>query len=72
MSGKPSYNISVPALRLSILLIELESTVNEILLLISSLSDHDLYGVAWYEQWTLGRMIHTTQHHTNHGHLSLK
>ncbi|MEZ8267663.1 ClbS/DfsB family four-helix bundle protein [Vibrio cyclitrophicus] len=39
------------------LLIELESTVNEILLLISSLSDHDLYGVAWYEQWTLGRMI---------------
>ncbi|EGR2232552.1 ClbS/DfsB family four-helix bundle protein, partial [Vibrio parahaemolyticus] len=31
--------------------------VNEILLLISSLSDHDLYGVVWYEQWTLGRMI---------------
>ncbi|GIU18451.1 ClbS/DfsB family four-helix bundle protein [Shewanella sp. MBTL60-007] len=39
------------------LLIELESTVNEILLLISSLSDHELYGVEWYEQWTLGRMI---------------
>ncbi|EKO3629331.1 ClbS/DfsB family four-helix bundle protein [Vibrio metschnikovii] len=39
------------------LLIELESTINEILLLISSLSNHDLYGVAWYEQWTLGRMI---------------
>ncbi|HCE1656942.1 TPA: ClbS/DfsB family four-helix bundle protein, partial [Vibrio parahaemolyticus] len=32
-------------------------TINEILLLISSLSDHELYGVAWYEQWTLGRMI---------------
>ncbi len=39
------------------LLVDLESTVNEILLLISSLSDHELYGVAWYEQWTLGRMI---------------
>ena len=39
------------------LLIEFETTVNEILLLISSLSDHELYGVAWYEQWTLGRMI---------------
>ncbi|WP_459657972.1 ClbS/DfsB family four-helix bundle protein, partial [Vibrio rotiferianus] len=39
------------------LLVELESTVNEILLLISSLSNYELYGVAWYEQWTLGRMI---------------
>ncbi|WP_281947969.1 ClbS/DfsB family four-helix bundle protein, partial [Vibrio parahaemolyticus] len=35
----------------------LEFTINEILLLISSLSDHELYGVAWYKQWTLGRMI---------------
>ncbi|HGF4962234.1 TPA: ClbS/DfsB family four-helix bundle protein, partial [Vibrio parahaemolyticus] len=39
------------------LLVELEFTINEILLLISSLSDHELYSVAWYEQWTLGRMI---------------
>ncbi|NAZ71788.1 ClbS/DfsB family four-helix bundle protein [Vibrio toranzoniae] len=39
------------------LLVELESTVNEILSLISSLSNYELYGVAWYEQWTLGRMI---------------
>lgn len=39
------------------LLIELESTVKEILLLISSLSDHELYGITWYKQWTLGRMI---------------
>jgi len=39
------------------LLVELEFTIDEILLLISSLSNHDLYGVAWYEQWTLGRMI---------------
>jgi hypothetical protein len=39
------------------LLVELESTVSDILLLISNLSNHDLYGVAWYEQWTLGRMI---------------
>ncbi|MCF7499669.1 ClbS/DfsB family four-helix bundle protein [Pseudoalteromonas sp. L1] len=40
-----------------VLLMELESTVNEVLLLVSSLSDHELYGVAWYEQWTLGRMV---------------
>lgn len=40
-----------------VLLMELESTVNEILLLVSSLSDHELYGVALYEQWTLGRMV---------------
>ncbi len=39
------------------LLVELEYTVSEILLLISSLSDYELYGVAWYKQWTLGRMI---------------
>ncbi|WP_191603636.1 ClbS/DfsB family four-helix bundle protein [Marinomonas algicola] len=39
------------------LLAELESTVNEILLLISRLSNYELYGIAWYEQWTLGRMI---------------
>jgi len=39
------------------LLIELESTIKDILLLISSLSDYELYNVAWYKQWTLGRMI---------------
>ncbi|MBE0456260.1 ClbS/DfsB family four-helix bundle protein [Pseudoalteromonas sp. KG3] len=39
------------------LLMELEVTVNDILLLISSLNDDELYGVAWYEKWTLGRMI---------------
>ncbi|AXX92733.1 hypothetical protein CPU12_02580 [Malaciobacter molluscorum LMG 25693] len=39
------------------LLNELDVTINEILLLISSLSNHELYGVAWYEQWSLGRMI---------------
>jgi len=39
------------------LLAELESTINDILLLISSLSNNELYGVEWYEQWTLGRMI---------------
>ena len=39
------------------LLVELESTVNEILMLMSSLSNHELYGEMWYEQWTLGRMI---------------
>ncbi|MDQ2043603.1 ClbS/DfsB family four-helix bundle protein [Pseudoalteromonas sp. 20-92] len=25
--------------------------------LVSSLSEHDLYGVAWYKKYTLGRMI---------------
>ncbi|OED71368.1 hypothetical protein A143_17345 [Vibrio splendidus ZS-139] len=39
------------------LLIELESTTDKVLLLISTLSDGELYGVEWYEQWTLGRMI---------------
>lgn len=39
------------------LLAELESTVSDIQLLIARLSDEELYGVAWYEQWTLGRMI---------------
>lgn len=39
------------------LLVELESTINELLLLISNLTDQELYGVEWYEQWTLGRMI---------------
>ncbi len=40
-----------------VLLAELESTVDEILILISNLSNHELYSVEWYEQWTLGRMI---------------
>jgi hypothetical protein len=39
------------------LLIELESTTDKVLLLISTLSDDELYGVEWYEKWTLGRMI---------------
>ncbi|WP_418642173.1 ClbS/DfsB family four-helix bundle protein [Vibrio chaetopteri] len=39
------------------LLIDLESTTDKVLLLISTLSDDELYGVEWYEKWTLGRMI---------------
>ena len=39
------------------LLNELESTTNEIIALVSSLSSDELYGKAWYEQWTFGRMI---------------
>ncbi|WP_112480259.1 ClbS/DfsB family four-helix bundle protein [Vibrio variabilis] len=39
------------------LLTELESTTEQVLLLISNSSDDELYGVAWYEKWTLGRMI---------------
>lgn len=39
------------------LLKEFESTVNELLSLISSLSNYDLYETTWYDKWTLGRMI---------------
>ncbi|MGR5094249.1 ClbS/DfsB family four-helix bundle protein [Vibrio maritimus] len=39
------------------LLTELESTTNQVLTLVSSLENRDLYEVEWYEQWTLGRMI---------------
>ena len=36
---------------------KLENTTNQILNLISEKTDHELYGVAWYGKWTLGRMI---------------
>ncbi len=39
------------------LLTEWEGTVGELQTLIASLSHHELYEVAWYNQWTLGRMI---------------
>lgn len=39
------------------LLNELESTINDVLTLITTLSNKELYEQAWYEQWTLGRMI---------------
>jgi len=39
------------------LLTEWEVTVGEVQTLIASLSHHELYEVAWYNQWTLGRMI---------------
>ncbi|MBU3003116.1 ClbS/DfsB family four-helix bundle protein [Paraglaciecola arctica] len=39
------------------LLSEFKQTVNEVLSLIDSLSDHQLYGLAWYQKYTLGRMI---------------
>lgn len=39
------------------LLLELESTISEILALISTLTDQELYQTKWYEKWTLGRMI---------------
>lgn len=39
------------------LLNELEATINELILLVSSLSNAELYGTTWYEKWTLGRMI---------------
>ena len=36
---------------------EFTSTTQEILLLVGGLDDHALYGVSWYDKWTLGRMI---------------
>ncbi|MCE0558522.1 ClbS/DfsB family four-helix bundle protein [Motilimonas sp. E26] len=39
------------------LLNELESTVADVVDLISSLSNAELYEKPWYNQWTLGRMI---------------
>lgn len=39
------------------LLEEFEKTTAEILNLVASLDDEALYGGAWYDKWTLGRMI---------------
>lgn len=39
------------------LLSELDSTINELILLVASLSNEELYETAWYEKWTFGRMI---------------
>ena len=39
------------------LLAELELTVSELLSLISSLSNYELYETTWYDTWPLGRMI---------------
>lgn len=36
---------------------KLDGTVNKILSLIEQKSNAELYGAAWYEKWTLGRMI---------------
>jgi len=39
------------------LISEFETTINDILSLVRSLSEYELYGVAWYEKYTLGKMI---------------
>jgi hypothetical protein len=39
------------------LLKKLEKTTNEILKLIESKTNGELYEIAWYDKWTLGRMI---------------
>lgn len=39
------------------LLLEFQSTTEQILQLIRSLDDHELYGKNWYKNYTLGRMI---------------
>lgn len=37
--------------------LKLDSTVEKILVLINSKSNAQLYGISWYEKYTLGRMI---------------
>ena len=37
--------------------LKLDSTVEKILVLINSKSNDQLYGISWYEKYTLGRMI---------------
>ncbi|MCR9421027.1 ClbS/DfsB family four-helix bundle protein [Vibrio sp. RM-69-4] len=39
------------------LLKELDLTINELIYLVSRLDNEELYETAWYEKWTLGRMI---------------
>ena len=41
----------------SVLIKKLEDTTSEILALIESKTNHELYEMPWYEKWTLGRMI---------------
>lgn len=40
-----------------VLLEKLDQTVAAILLMISKKSNEELYGVAWYDKWTRGRLI---------------
>ena len=46
---------------------KLDETVAEILNVIERKSNTELYGVSWYEKWTLGRMIqfNTASPYTN-------
>lgn len=46
---------------------KLDQKVEQILLLIENKTNEDLYEVAWYEKWTLGRMIqfNTSSPYTN-------
>lgn len=46
---------------------KLQKTVNQILELIESKSNEELYEISWYEKWTLGRMIqfNTSSPYTN-------
>lgn len=39
------------------LILKLDKTTNEILQLIESKTNQDLYEKAWYDKWTLGKMI---------------
>ena len=39
------------------LISEFETTTKDILSLVGSLSEHELYGTVWYKKYTLGKMI---------------
>ncbi|WP_045422871.1 ClbS/DfsB family four-helix bundle protein [Vibrio jasicida] len=39
------------------LLDEYDTVINQIIMVIQKTNDSDLYAIAWYEKWTLGRMI---------------
>ena len=49
------------------LILKLDKTVKDILVLINSKSNKELYEVSWYDKWTLGRMIqfNTSSPYTN-------
>lgn len=50
-----------------ILMKKFDKTVKDVILLVESKSNEELYGESWYEKWTLGRMIqfNTSSPYTN-------
>lgn len=61
------FYIDYEDLNYDLLCNKLDETVNQILEIIKSKSNYELYEVSWYEKWTLGRMIqfNTASPYTN-------